>query len=197
MSSLKFVLPLGLAIVASLYSAGASARGNSGGGVLVGLNTFYYSTKSEDGRSTPATESKSTLTYLDLNLGYVMSNSMYLGIIYMNDSIDNDSGYVMNQTGYGPSVGYMAPSGWFIVGHYFLDATFDKYAGNGTKWTKGKGLQADFGYMQNIVGAFNLGLQLSYRNLEYTNFNDGTSDDATVKYKRTELMPQFKFVFVF
>src|SRR5687768_6425707 len=121
-------------IAAVVSSNQAFARGGAGTGILAGLNLFYNSTTDEVADPTADT-SKTTRTSIDLNLGYIMSNSVYLGLIYFTDTRDSEASYKPTISGYGASVGYCFDSGWTLKGHYIVDSTFDKYASSTSKWT--------------------------------------------------------------
>jgi hypothetical protein len=184
-----------------LASSPALARGGSGGsGVVTALNLYYASGDiSEEQTPAAATTIKSTNTSLDLNLGYVMSNGLYLGFLYGMDTVSSTSGGVTTTptlTGFGPSVGYMAPSGWFVTGSYILSASYEKINAAGAKWTKGTGFQGDVGYQMNLAGAFSLGVLMTYRSASFTNFNDGTTDLA-YKYTASQMYPQIRLGFIF
>jgi hypothetical protein len=189
-------LMLMLVSMVALSSGIASARGSSGGGYLTGLNLYYY-TQNEEAAMPTATTTKSADTYIDLNLGYIMSNGLYFGLLYFTDSTDHNGARTTGYSGYGPSIGWMFNSGWMIKAHYVLDSTDDKYSTTLDKWTKGTGLQLDVGYMFPVSSTFHLGAQLVYKSIKFTNYNDGTTDFTTYSYTKTETLPQITMAFVF
>lgn len=183
-----------------LLVTGPSALAKGGGsGFVTNLDLTMTSSESSDETTTPATESKSTSTIFDLNLGYAMSNGLYLGFLYVSGSISSTSGGSTTSpalAAYGPSVGYMASNGFFVTGHYLLNSDYTGLTAAGAKWTKGSGIQADLGYQMNMMGSFNLGVLLIYRSVTYTNFNDGTTD-STINFKQTDMYPMLRLGFMF
>ncbi len=181
-----------LVVSALVLAAGQSfAKGGSGDGVLLSLNPMYKTQKIESSGVTSA-DIKSTL--MDINLGYQMGNGLYLGLLYITDSIDS-SGTKSSITGYGPSVGYMK-NGWFVHGHYILSSEYDDNTSNADKFNKGTGMQVDFGYLAMISGPFYLGVEMSYRALEYKNAQISNVDVAT-SLKFTDMMPKLRLTFIF
>ena len=182
-----------LVISALVLAAGQSyAKGGSGDGVLLSLNPMMKTQKTElDG--TAVLDMKSTL--MDINLGYQMSNGLYLGALYVTDS-GEISTLKSTVTGLGVSVGYMK-SGWFVHGHYILSSEFDQDTSTADKWKKGTGIQTDLGYMAPISGVFYLGIQLTYRALEYKTFESSGVDITTSTYKLTDMTPKLRLTFIF
>ncbi len=195
--SVKMALAISAAV---LVSQQGFARSSSGDGVLLSLNPMYSTQKADTtGVSTSTTETNKTL--LDLNLGYQMGNGLYLGLLYLTDSIESKSGTPTTTTkstvsGYGPSVGYMK-NGWFGHFHYILSSEYDNDTADADKWTKGTGMQLDFGYLMPVSGPFALGVEMSYRSIEYGTFNFAGTDVTTSKIKFTEMMPRLRFTFIF
>ena len=187
--------------VTSVFFASSPVLAKGGGsGVVTALN-LYYITQEVTQELTPAaaTTAKGAETSIDLNIGYGMSNGLYLGFLYGLDNYSTTTADVTTTpaySGYGPSVGYMAPNGLFVVGSYILSASYEKLNTAGAKWTKGSGIQADFGYQMNVAGNFSVGVLMTYRTVSYTNFNDGTTD-AAYKYTTTQMYPQIRFGFMF
>ena len=183
-------------VIASIVamSAGSALAKGGGGGTLLGVNIFYDSGTSQIGS---AAATKFVSTDIDVNLGYVMSNGLYLGAIYVTDSFDTGLGYTPSITAYGASVGYHHQSGWFIDGHYLLSAEYAKFSTATDKWNKGSGIQVDGGYGAALSNNFMLGVELSYTSMTFTNYNNGTVDSTTNKYVKTELQPKIRLTFMF
>lgn len=188
-------------VTVSLLTANpAQARGGGGMGFVTNLDLSYSNLESV--AEAPATNTtKETNILYDLNLGYAMSNGLYLGLIYFSRTVDQSGTAITASTptltGYGPSVGYMASNGFFVTGHYILSASLEKLDAAGSKFDKGSGIQADLGYQMNVSGAFSVGVLLTYRSLNFTNFNDGTTDYSTFKFKDTTMYPQVRMGFMF
>jgi hypothetical protein len=189
--------------VASVFFASSPVLAKGGGsGVVTALNLYYQTLEQKDEPPSPGTASntKSGETGIDLNIGYAMSNGLYLGFLYGLDTLSSTTAAGVTTTptysGYGPSVGYIAPNGFFVTGSYILSASFEKLNSAGAKYTKGSGIQADFGYQMNVAGNFLVGLLMTYRSVSYTNLNDGTTDIA-YKYTATQMYPQIRLGFMF
>lgn len=183
-----------LVVSALVLAAGQSFAKGSGDGVLLSLNPMYKTQKVEI-NSAASIDVKTTL--MDINLGYQMGNGLYLGLLYITDSSDS-AGTKSTTTGYGPSVGYMK-NGWFVHGHYILASENDLNTADAAldKWKKGTGIQADFGYMAMISGPFYLGIQMTYRTLEYKTYETGGVDSTAFTFKATEMMPKLRLTFIF
>lgn len=180
----------------SLFTATSAQAKGGGMGCVTNLDLSYSNSEMVVENPTATTIKQSAITY-DLNLGYAMSNGLYLGLIYLSTTVDSGGAYVPALTGYGPSVGYLASNGFFITGHYILDANYAKFGSTTDKFTKGTGIQADLGYQMNVSGAFSVGVLLTYRSLNFANYNDGTTDYDTFKLKDTEIYPQIRLGLMF
>ncbi len=184
----------------SLFTATSAQAKGGGMGFVTNLDLSYSSSEvvtTVPVATPPETTDKQTSIVYDLNLGYAMSNGLYLGLIYFSRTVDQAGASVPTLTGYGPSVGYMASNGFFVTGHYILSASSEKLNAAGAKFDKGSGIQADLGYQMNVSGAFSVGVLLTYRSLNFTNYNDGTTDDSTYKQKDTNIYPQLRLGFMF
>lgn len=179
---------------ASMISGTAFAKG--GAGILVSLNTMYSDSKTESTTSGITSTAKANSMNTDLNLGYQMMSGLYLGLLYVTES--GTSGSTKSSvSGYGPSIGYMASNGFFIHGHYIMSAELDDDTSTTTKFKKGTGPQVDFGYMMPISSSANIGLQLTYKDVKYASYYNGTADVTTTTLKATEMYPKIRFGFMF
>lgn len=171
-----------LAILGALaiFSALQQAEARGAGGVMLTANAFMYNEKVDNNGAT----SEANTSIYDFKLGYLLSSGVYLGGIYALKMTD-DGTTKKDGSATGASLGYVGDSGFFIQGHYFLSAKFDKL-------TEGTGYQGDLGYVTSVSSAILLGVELSYRNIEYKKNNDV---DASVKV--TELLPKLTLGFAF
>jgi hypothetical protein len=187
-----------LIVAASLCSglltlgSSAFARGGGGGGgsgVLLDANLYYHSARTEtkDVGGVSKTLSDGTTAIYDIKLGYLMSEGLYIGGIYTSrsDSALNLSGNSGSATG--ASVGYMAGTGIFVMGHYLVSGTYGTYS-------DGSGIQADFGYKAGMGSGWLLGAELSYRSMTY---KKDSSNAALDSYKVTELFPMVSVGYLF
>lgn len=200
--SLKMAVAVSAIIMASHQSF---ARSSSGDGVMLSLNPMYSTSSDNESASTEgaitANATQGTTVLLDFNIGYQMGNGLYLGLLYASDSGEskNSSGVTTKATasGYGPSIGYMK-NGWFGHFHYILSSEYDSNTSTTAKWTKGTGMQVDVGYMMPVSSVFSLGVEMSYRSLEYGTFKDDTGTDITDnKRKVSDMMPRLRLTFIF
>lgn len=196
--SLRFVLTISAVV---LVSNSSFARSSSGDGVLLSLNPYFATSSdnesTEGSVSTTATEATAIL--MDVNIGYQMGNGLYLGLLYMSDSMEVKAGSTTKSTasGFGPSVGFMK-NGWFGHFHYILSSESDSDTSTSAKWTKGTGMQVDVGYLMPISGPFSIGVELAYRSLEYGTFQDNAGTESTAnKLKSSGIKPKIRFTFIF
>jgi len=157
------------------------AKAASGSGVLLSFNGFMYNQT----RETNGGSSDDNTYIYDIKLGYLNGSGLYFGAIHTTrnhngSAISGESGSAL-----GASLGYMGDAGFYLMGHYYLDA---KLGDN----SKGTGYQGDFGYMGNVSGPFYVGTELTYRNITYTDRNGGAGN-LTVK----ELFPMLTAAFIF
>ena len=178
----KALLVLGVFCATAMTALTAQARGSSSG-VMVTANAFMYNNTTD---VTPGGSSDSKSSIYDIKIGYLGGGGLYLGGIYtMRNSSSGSS--TSDGKALGASVGYVGATGFFIKGHYLLSAEAGDYK-------EGTGIQADFGYITNVTGAFMVGVELTYRSIEYKK-ND--SAPGLEKYKTSELFPMLTVGFVF
>lgn len=175
----KLLLVITMMAVATV----AQAR-SSGNGVLLAFNAFIYQTTTT---SNPGTSNDDNISIIDIKLGRLSDSGLYLGGIYSTRSHSGTNLTSDNGTALGASVGYMGDSGFYLMGHYYLSAEVAKYK-------NGSGYQTDFGYLAAVSGAFQVGVELTYRNIEYKKNDDFPGlNSMAVK----ELMPMLTAAFTF
>lgn len=166
-------------------ASSAQARGSSSG-VMATLNAFMYEAEAEATAAGGSASSKSKISLYDLKLGYLTGSGLYLGGLYTSKNSQAGSNSVDGKS-MGASVGYVGASGFFIKGHYILSSEWGDYK-------EGTGFQADLGYINNVTGNFLVGVEATYRTIDYK--KDDTNP-ALDKYKVTELLPMLTVGFVF
>lgn len=177
MKNMFFVLSIFL--MTSAAASFAQARGG-GSGVMLTANAFMYNATVDNG--TTKTDSKSSI--YDLKLGYLSGSGLYLGGIY---SLRHSESPSQDGRALGGSVGYFGASGFFVKGHYIASAEWEDYK-------EGTGIQADFGYITNVTGSFVVGVELTYREIEYKK-NDLIPGFDKLKFSETFPMLTVGFVF--
>lgn len=160
----------------------AQARGGTSNGVMVSASAYMYNVTTD---SSPGGKTDSKTSLYDLKLGYLSGNGLYLGGLYTIRSQENGS----SESGkaLGASVGYVGSEGFYLQGHYILSAEKGDYS-------EGTGLQADFGYLTNVTGAMYVGVELSYRSIEY---KKNSTIPGFEKMKMDELFPLLTVGFLF
>ncbi|WP_295905928.1 hypothetical protein [uncultured Bdellovibrio sp.] len=171
------ILALVAVVVASVVAGNAEARGSASGVMLTGNAFIYNSTDDNNGTKI---ESKNSI--YDIKLGYLTGSGLYLGGIYTLRNSQTGS-TTTDGKALGGSVGYVAANGFFVMGHYIASAELGDLK-------EGKGMQGDLGYLTNVTGAFVVGVELTYRSIEYKTTSD-------TKYKKDELLPLLTLGFVF
>lgn len=177
----KMILALAVFMAGSVFSLQSQAATSNG--VLVNANIFMYNNNTEQ---TPGGESKSNNSIYDIKLGYVGGNGLYLGGIYTLRKTETDSGSV-DGNALGASIGYVGASGFYVKGHYLLSAEYDTLK-------EGTGIQADFGYMTNVTSSFFVGVELTYRSIDYKKNEASPGMDSM---KVTETFPMLTVGFIF
>lgn len=171
-----------IVVVMTSLCAGTSQAATASG-VMVTANAFMYNTTVE---VTPGTKSEAKSSIYDIKLGYLSGSGLYLGGIYTvrnsEEGTDNTDGNAM-----GASIGYVGSSGFYVKGHYLASAELGDNK-------EGTGIQGDFGYLTNITGALVVGVELTYRSIEYKK-NDNVP--GMEKLKQDELFPMLTVGFVF
>lgn len=180
---MSLITSLTLIMLSSVGSIVHARGGSASSGILLTANLFMYNTTEE---RTPGGTSNGKESIYDIKLGYLTGTGLYLGGIYtLRNSEVNSTTFDGNAAG--ASLGYMGTNGFYLMGHYLLTAT-DGYL------KEGSGIQADFGYMTEVSSSFMVGVELTYRSLDYK--KDDTNS-AITKVNRTELMPMLTLGLVF
>jgi len=171
-----------LAILASSVFGTSFAQARSSSGVMVTANAFMYNVTTQD---TPGTKVDSKMSIYDFKVGYLTGSGLYLGGLYTMRNQEN--GTSEDGKALGASLGYVGAEGFFIKGHYILSAEREEYK-------EGTGVQADFGYLTSVTSTFMVGVELTYRSIEYKK-NDGIP--SLDSRKQEELFPMLTVGFVF
>ncbi len=159
------------------------AKAATANGVLFSANAFLYNSSAE---STPGGQSKSNNSIYDLKLGYLSASGLYLGGLYSLRKVETDSSS-QDGSALGASIGYIGARGFFAKGHYLVSAT------NGDL-EEGSGIQADVGYIATVGGPFIVGVELTYRSIEYKKHK---TIPTLEKVKVDELLPMLTLGFLF
>lgn len=163
---------------------GVSTQAASSSGVLVTANAFMYNSTVEQTPGAGAVESKSSI--YDMKLGYLSSSGLYLGGIYTIKNSETDSGST-DGSAMGASLGYVGARGFYVKGHYLVSGTYGDFK-------EGTGVQGDLGYMASVSSSMVVGVELTYRSMEYKK-KDG--DPSLESYKQSELLPLMTIGFIF
>lgn len=177
----KKILAFAVFLVSGAFSLQSLAANSNG--VLVSANIFMYNNQVEQ---SPGGESKSNTSIYDIKAGYLSGNGLYLGGIYTLRSAETNSGSV-DGNALGASIGYVGASGFYLKGHYLLSAEYDNLK-------EGTGFQADFGYLTNITSSFFVGVELTYRSIDYKKVESSPGTDSL---KITETFPMLTIGFIF
>lgn len=178
---LNKILALVVVCVTGSFSLQAQARGSSSG-VMLTANAFMYNITVQE---TPGGKAESKLSVYDVKLGYLMGNGFYLGGLYSTRNTtanSSEDGKAM-----GASAGYIGSGGFFLKGHYILSAERGIYK-------EGTGVQGDFGYLTNVTSSFMVGVELTYRSIDYKKSDNNSSLESL---KQEELFPMLTVGFVF
>lgn len=172
------------ALVFSTFGAtNALARGTANGVLATLSGTITSQTSKEEGQP----EAKETMTLGDIKVGYLNGNGLYLGGLYGFGSSESDAGAGAidnKETVYGASIGYVGATGFYLTGHYL-------FAGKTDVLEEGNGFQLDFGHLSNVTSTFVVGVQVSYRSIDYK------EKDTAIKVKTTAFYPMLTLGFLF
>lgn len=183
---MKFqVLAVVLVLMSSSIVGVAQAR-TSASAVMATFNGFMYNQDSETTTGGGSASGESKTSIYDFKLGYVTAKGLYLGGIYTMRNVKSES-TTSDGKNTGASLGYIGAAGFFVQGHYIFSSE------NGD-FKEGTGLQADLGYINNVTGNVLVGVELTYRSIEYKKHETDASID---KYKSNELFPMFSVGFIF
>lgn len=167
------------------FSAQSFARGSSSGGVLLNVNAYMYnySSKTEPGGSTADGSS----SIYDVKLGY-LSNDWYYGLLMTSRNEDPLGNGSKSGSAMGAGAGYFFGEGFFLMAHYILSATYND------DLKKGTGFQFDFGYLTNVSSNFQVGVELTRRDITYKEHKTIASLDS---FELVETFPMLTFGFIF
>ncbi len=88
---------------------------------------------------------------------------------------------------YGPSAGYYAESGLFVL------VTYDVLAKLG-RWTNGEGFELDLGFVEHVGDQIHLGAQYSTRQMKYkTDITDNTAVQKSIREDFPSLVLMYLF----
>lgn len=166
-----------------LLSLSAEAARTSSSGLILTANAYMYNSSTE---TTPGSNVETTSSIYDLKVGYLMGNGLYLGGIYTIRRSESNNVETDGKAA-GASLGYVASSGMFIQGHYLAMADVGSYK-------EGSGYQVDLGYLSNVTGPLLIGVELTYRSM---NYKEDDNNASVTKVIKTELMPLLTLGFVF
>lgn len=174
-----------MGLLVSLMAAPAMAA-SSMQGFHVGLSAARNDQTFKGDAFTP--ESRDNRTYADIKFGYLMSNSIYLGVIHstMSVSTGTDS---PSRSATGLSVGYHG-NGLFADLNYFLQSEYKFSSTSAMK--EGSGFGLDFGYNIPMSSSFYMGVQLTYKSISYKKIESVTSANTF-----TEMLPMINAGFYF
>lgn len=172
------------ALVFSMFGATQSYARGTANGILATLSgTITSFTNKEEGQP----ETKENMTLGDVKVGYLNGNGLYLGGLYAFGTTESDSGIGTidnKETVYGASIGYVGATGFYLTGHYLFAAKTDVLE-------EGNGFQLDFGHLSNVTSTFVVGVQVSYRSIDYK------EKDTGIKIKTTAFYPMLTLGFLF
>jgi hypothetical protein len=164
--STRFVIALSILLVGTASHA-----------TVVFSPAYTYDTSSVE---TNGSTSKTKRTSLDLRLGYLDKSGLYLGGIYVMENASSTGGADTKMSAVGPSLGFNAQNGFFVIFSYFLTA--EHKVSGGSTYTDGMGPQIDLGWVFPLTESFYLGPQLSYRSISYSTIEtngSSVSQDTT------------------
>lgn len=152
---------------------------NASAAVVFNPSVFYY-TREEKPANTEFNQQ-----IINLKLGYISAQGLYLGAAYDMESREFGSGATdQDRDSLGATIGYVS-GGWQILGTYYFQSELEDY--------EGTGYAIELGYVFN-VGSVGIGPLLSYRHWEYDEQN-GASVNPAVEHNN--ILPSIQFQFVF
>lgn len=152
----------------------------------------YSSTSTEEAGI--STES-STLVG-DIRLGYVFNMGLYVGAMYQIETTDNN-GSNPSAFNVGPTLGYYHKGGFYGLVTYHLLGESKDIPAVGNTYTDAQGPQVDLGWVFPLASSFSIGPQITWRQLEYGNFDDGTNPAVPSDRSVTEVRPYLSLWFMF
>jgi hypothetical protein len=160
---------------------------------------FYSDFNDKDDNSTSNASSSSKNMLIDLRLGFMMLEGIYVGGIYSTEQGSGSSNGVdtlRDGKRYGPSIGLILSDFNFLI-HYFVSADLGTKSGSTQNdYSDGSGLQFDAGWKFMLFDIVGIGPQLTYRNINYKKATQTTSTGSSVgtnTYNRSETEPRLAF----
>ncbi len=136
----------------------------------------------------------------NLSLGYVFADSpFYLGGIYSYDSKSSTGNSQQKDTfnSYGLTVGLLTDNVYMLFS-YFLSSQYDQIPSTGgstTSYTSGSGFQVALGYLFTISSGVQIGPELDYRSLSYTQIKNPNGTTGSASLTANTLVPYISLVF--
>jgi hypothetical protein len=193
-----------LLIVLLLFSFSKAALADPGG-LYVTEGLLPYDVNFN---SSPTGVTQRLFLSSETGLGYIIDGWFYLGGIFnytaVNEQTTDSAGTFNHQETfqyYGPTVGYMTDSWYFLV-HYFANAEKKDIltgAATGNYDNTGNGFGIGIGY-KFPVGGIELAPVLSFKSITYTNCKDpssGATATCNPSIQQTEIDPYFTLLFNF
>jgi hypothetical protein len=185
----------GLALLPLLAASGARAEA---GKSFVSLMV----TKTDEISASDAGKAEHSITAFDFIAGFGLSDGIVLGGSYLDYGVDdNDNGDATTTIkGFGPMVGYLHPSLFYVTATYLYQPTKDDRAGGNGDVTYGGGSGYVFriGKAFEINKSFGLAVQLTQAHVDYKTVTeaDGTQKNLGGGWYDQMLQP-WGGVFVF
>lgn len=155
-------------------------------GILFNPSILFYSYEDKDSGGVVA---KVDAQYVDVKLGLIVSNGIYLGGLY--SQMKREDGNIDRERSlYGLGGGWVY-SRFYIMAHMILSSDFE--ISTSDKLSKGRGLQFDLGYWFYVTGSLYAGPQIVHREIDYDKKN-GTGVQGT---KSEETVPYLSVAFIF
>lgn len=141
--------------------------------VVFNPSVFYYTREDND--------SEFNQQIINLKLGYISDQGLYLGVAYDMESREyGDGASDTDRDSLGGTIGYVS-GGWQFLGTYYFDSDYEEESGSG--------YAVDVGYIFGLGGSLGIGPLLSYRHFTY--------DDDGSDTEHKNLLPSIQFQFTF
>lgn len=160
----------------------AQARGGGASGLMLTANVYMYNVTVEQ---VPTAKAESKSSVYDIKLGYLTGSGLYFGGIYSMRNVTGSSS--TDGKAMGASLGYFASNGFFAKGHYLVSAEYGTLK-------EGTGIQGDFGYITSVSSSVVVGVEMTYRSIEY---KKDESNASLQKLRQDEMFPMFTIGLVF
>lgn len=162
------------------------------------LNAFYDSKKEDSSINGSSATAEVKHINMDFLLGYIFSNQMYGGVLYASDTTETAVSATVTRkeliNHMGLSVGYI-PGSWYFIGHYLLNGTY--IPADNQKWSDQTGMQLDVGYAFATSDTFRIGLQMTYRKLDYKVYEASGTKVPSSSHSQTAISPKVALSFFF